>query len=68
MTRSTILKLGVFLAATASLPASGQPSDQCKIATWQSCPEIMLVDAIDPGPSGVGSFHFLSNHLIDLSN
>jgi len=67
MTRSTILKLGVFLAAFVSLPASGQPSDQCKIATWQSCPEIMLVDAINSGPSGVGSFQFLSNQLIDLS-
>jgi len=68
MTRSTILKLALFLAATVSLPASSQPSDKCKIATWQSCPEIMLVDAIDPGPSGVGSFHFFSNQLIDLSN
>lgn len=48
-------------------PASAQTPADCQLATWQSCPEIMIVEAIDPDPSGVGSFHFLSNQIVDIS-
>jgi uncharacterized RmlC-like cupin family protein len=68
MTRPTTLALAFFLAATVPLQAFAQSSAPCQIATWQSCPDVMIVDAVDPGPSGVGKFHFLSDQIVDISN
>lgn len=68
MTRSTILAVAIVLTAAAPLAAAAQSSGACEIATWQSCPEVMIVDAVDPGPSGVGKFHFLSDQIIDISD
>ncbi len=61
------LVLAASFVAYATLPAAGQ-SGGCELATWQSCPDTMLVEPVDAGDSGVGALQFFSNQIIDLTD
>jgi len=65
MLRLAFLGIAVGLLVSASQSALAQSS--CALASWQTCPDAMLVDPIEPGDSDVGALRFFSDMIVDLS-